>query len=69
MGRTCRKSDPTMSTTVGVKPDDATRLCLKERHDDEARWARYQESGQAIPREWVMQWLDALAAGIPGSQP
>lgn len=36
---------------------------LKERHEDDARWARYQESGQAIPQERVMQWLDALAAG------
>ncbi len=36
---------------------------LKERREDDARWARYQESGQAISQERVMQWLDALAAG------
>ena len=39
------------TTTVGVKLDDETR------------WARYQESGHAIPQARVMQWLDALAAG------
>jgi RHH-type proline utilization regulon transcriptional repressor/proline dehydrogenase/delta 1-pyrroline-5-carboxylate dehydrogenase len=36
---------------------------LKERREDDARWARHQESGQAVPQERVMQWLDALAAG------
>ncbi len=36
---------------------------LKERREDDARWVRYQESGQAVPQERVMQWLDALAAG------
>ena len=36
---------------------------LRERQEDEARWARYQETGQAIPQERVMTWLDALAEG------
>ncbi|MFZ5484798.1 MAG: toxin-antitoxin system [Pseudomonadota bacterium] len=36
---------------------------LRERRDDEARWARYQENCQAVPQARVMQWLDALAAG------
>lgn len=36
---------------------------LKERREDDARWERYQESGQAISQERVMQWLDALATG------
>lgn len=31
--------------------------------DDETRWARYQESGEAIPQARVMQWPDALACG------
>jgi predicted transcriptional regulator len=48
-----------MSSTLGIKLDDATR----ERQEDEARWARYQETGQAISQERVMQWLDALAEG------
>lgn len=42
---------------------DREEAALKERQEDEARWARYQESGQAIPQERVMQWLDALAEG------
>lgn len=42
---------------------DREEAALKERHEDAARWARYQESGQAIPQKQVMQWLDALAAG------
>jgi len=42
---------------------DREEAALRERHDDEARWARYQESGQAIAQDRVMQWLDALAAG------
>jgi len=36
---------------------------LSERREDEARWARYQKTGQAISQERVMQWLDALADG------
>ncbi|MCP5279652.1 MAG: toxin-antitoxin system [Thiobacillus sp.] len=82
-----------MSSTLGIKLDDATRERLKsvasgldraphwviktaliefldrqenalrEQQEDEARWARYQESGQAISQERVMQWLDALADG------
>jgi predicted transcriptional regulator len=42
---------------------DREEAALKERQDDEARWARYQDSGQAIPQARVMQWLDALAEG------
>lgn len=82
-----------MSTTIGIKLDDATRerlkqlalsldraphwvvktalveymdreeTALREKREDDARWARYQETGQAIPQEQVMQWLDALAKG------
>lgn len=82
-----------MSSTLGIKLDDATRerlksvassfgralpwviktaliefldreeAALRERREDEARWARYQEIWQAIPQEQVMQWLDALAEG------
>ncbi len=42
---------------------DREEAALKERQEDEARWARYQENGQAIPQARVMEWLDALAAG------
>lgn len=42
---------------------DRKEAALKEKQDDEARWLRYQEYGQAIPQERVMQWLDALAEG------
>ena len=82
-----------MSSTLGIKLDDATRerlksvasgldraphwviktalieflereeTALRERREDEARWACYQEAGQAISQERVMQWLDALADG------
>ncbi len=82
-----------MSSTLGIKLDDATRerlksvasgldraphwviktalieflhreeAVLREKREDETRWARYQETGQAIPQERVMQWLDALAEG------
>jgi len=40
--------------------EEATR---RERDEDTARWARYQETGEAISQERVMAWLDALAAG------
>jgi RHH-type proline utilization regulon transcriptional repressor/proline dehydrogenase/delta 1-pyrroline-5-carboxylate dehydrogenase len=93
MSCTYRNPESAMSTTVGVKLDDATRqrlkavadqldrtphwaiktaliewldreeTALKERHDDEARWARYVESGQGVDQARVMQWLDALAGG------
>ena len=36
---------------------------LREREEDDARWQRYQETGQAIEQKHVMQWLDALATG------
>ena len=42
---------------------DREETSLREKLEDEARWARYQETGQAIPQERVMQWLDALAEG------
>lgn len=42
---------------------DREEVALREREEDEARWKRYQESGQAIEQERVMRWLDALAAG------
>ena len=42
---------------------DREEVALNERREDEARWARYQESGQAIAQERVMQWLDALVEG------
>jgi predicted transcriptional regulator len=35
----------------------------REKQEDDARWARYQETGQAIPQERVMQWLDAMSEG------
>ncbi len=44
-------------------PHWVIKTALKERHEDKTRWARYQESGQAIAQKQVMQWLDALAAG------
>lgn len=82
-----------MSSTVGIKLDDATRerlksvassldraphwviktaliefldreeATLREKLEDEDRWAQYQETGRAIPQDRVMQWLDALAQG------
>lgn len=82
-----------MSTTHGVKLDEATQQRLKtvarsldraphwviktalieylnreearirEYEEDQARWDRFQQTGQAIEQERVMQWLDALAAG------
>jgi predicted transcriptional regulator len=42
---------------------DREEAALKQRQDDAARWAHYQETGLAIPQARVMQWLDALAAG------
>lgn len=36
---------------------------LREKREDDAHWARYQETGQAIPQKRGMQWLDALAEG------
>jgi len=36
---------------------------LREKEEDDRRWQRFQESGQGIEQERVMQWLDALAAG------
>ncbi len=42
---------------------DREEAVLREREEDEARWKRFQESGQAIEQECVMRWLDSLAAG------
>jgi predicted transcriptional regulator len=36
---------------------------LRERREDEERWQRYQDSGEAISQEPVLRWLDALAEG------
>ena len=33
-----------------------------ETREDLARWQHYVETGEAIPHERVMAWLDALAA-------
>ena len=42
---------------------DRQETFLREKQEDDTRWRRYQETGQAIEQEHVMQWLDALAAG------
>jgi len=42
---------------------DREEAALKERKEDESRWARYQDTGQAIPQDRVMAWLEALALG------
>jgi len=34
-----------------------------EREEDDARWNRYLATGEAIPNERVIAWLDDLAAG------
>jgi predicted transcriptional regulator len=38
-------------------------LVERERREDETRWERYQASGEAIPNDRVVAWLDELAAG------
>jgi predicted transcriptional regulator len=48
---------------------DEQEAALRERQEDEARWRRYQDTGQAIAQQRVMQWLDALADGQPGACP
>ena len=42
---------------------------LREKEEDDERWRRFQQTGQAIEQERVMQWLDALAAGRKDSCP
>lgn len=42
---------------------DREEQALRERLEDDARWRRYQESGQAIDQARVLRWLDALAEG------
>ena len=41
-------------TTGGSEPDENAR-------EDLARWQHYVKTGEAIPHEDVMAWLDALA--------
>ena len=41
-------------TTENIELDEDTR-------EDLARWQRYVETGEAIPHEGVMAWLDDLA--------
>lgn len=63
---------------LGRKKDRATHWLIKkaieeylakeehaerERREDEKRWERYQATGEAIPNEKVVAWLDELAAG------
>ena len=38
-------------------------VALREKRKNDARWARFQETGQAIPQEQVMPWLDAMSEG------
>jgi len=38
-----------------------------ERTEDDARWQRYLSTGEAIPNDQVIAWLDELAAGQPAS--
>ena len=42
---------------------------LRQKEEDDDRWRRFQETGQAIEQQRVMQWLDALAAGREDSCP
>lgn len=35
----------------------------RERREDEKRWERYEATGEAVPNEKVLAWLDELAAG------
>jgi predicted transcriptional regulator len=42
---------------------DKEEANLRERLEDQERWERYQLTGQAVPNEQVVKWLDALAAG------
>ena len=44
-------------TTGGSEPDENAR-------EDLARWQHYVETGEAIPHEDVMAWLDALARSL-----
>lgn len=36
---------------------------LAEAAEDEARWARYELTGEAVPHTEVKAWLEALARG------
>lgn len=36
---------------------------LAEAADDEARWARYALTGEAVPHDQAKAWLEALARG------
>ena len=38
-------------------------LAEHERREDEQRWKRYQTTGEAIPNDRVVAWLDELASG------
>ena len=64
--------------TLGRKKDRATHWLIKKaieeylakeelvervRREDEIRWERYQASGEAIPNDRVVAWLDELTAG------
>lgn len=63
---------------LGRKKDRATHWLIKkaideylareeqlerERREDEKRWERYEATGEAVPNEKVLAWLDELAAG------
>ena len=82
-----------MTTTTGIKLEEAVRQRLKElgdargrsahwlmrvaieeylereeryereKHEDQARWERYQLSGQAVSHERASVWLKDLASG------
>jgi predicted transcriptional regulator len=51
-----------IKTALAEYPDREEQA-LREREEDEARWRRYQETGEAIDQEPVLTWLDALAQG------
>ena len=62
-----------MSKTKGVKLNDTTEQRLaarvleekyeQEKREDMERWERYQLTGDAVPHEKAVEWIENLVQG------
>lgn len=62
-----------MATT---RPDTKVDTCrngeehaVRQRREDEERWAQYCRGGEAIPHDRVKAWLASLAEGLDAPCP
>ena len=55
--------------TALVEYLDRAEEDLRESAEDESRWQEYLKTGESIPNEEVMEWLQKGAQGLPAKKP